>query len=83
MRTLIGTIMINSKDKKIYCKANKVTDAQLKIIRNVSQAELEEKGFTFIKLISLDYPGLKAQAIFFEGHMDEMGAVLKDLQKLA
>lgn len=81
MRTLVGTIMTNSKEKHIYCKVSKVTEAQLKIIRDTSQPELEEIGFTFIKLISLDLPGVRGQAIFFEGHLNEMGRVLKDLHR--
>ena len=81
MRTLVGTIMTNNKEKKIYCRASKVTEAQIKVIQNTSQPELEEIGFTFIRLISLDYPDIKAQAVFFEGHLDEMSRALKDLQK--
>ncbi|HNX29242.1 MAG TPA: hypothetical protein PKN87_07490 [Syntrophomonadaceae bacterium] len=83
MRTLVGTIMTNAKEKNIYCKVSKVTESQLKIIRDISQAELEQIGFTFIKLISLDYPDVKAQAIFFEGHLDEMSRSLKEMKKFS
>ena len=83
MRTLVATIMTNAKEKNIYCKVSKVTEAQLKIIRETSQAELEDLGFTFIKLISLDYSDVKAQAIFFEGHLDEMARALKELRKFS
>lgn len=81
MRTLVGTIMINAKEKNIYCKAGKVSESDLKTIRETSQAELEKIGFTFIKLISLEYPGVKGQAIFFEGHLDEMTRALKEIKK--
>ena len=81
MRTLVATVMTNAKEKNIYCKANKVTDEQIRMLRETNQAELESLGFTFIKLISLDYSDIKAQAIFFEGHLDVMGRVLKEMRK--
>ncbi|NLF45762.1 MAG: hypothetical protein GX581_06760 [Syntrophomonadaceae bacterium] len=81
MRTLVATVMTNAKDKNIYCKASKVSDEQIKILRETSQAELESIGFTFIKLISLEYSDVKGQAIFFEGHLDVMGRVLREMRK--
>ena len=42
---------------------------------------MEEMGFTFIKLLSLDYPDVRGYAIFFEGHLDEMARVLKIIEK--
>ncbi|MDD3852194.1 MAG: hypothetical protein PHD40_00900 [Syntrophomonadaceae bacterium] len=81
MRTLIATTLFNDKGKEIYCMARKVTDQQINIIKNTSREELEAAGFTFIKLLSLDYPNVKGNAIFYEGHLDEMSKVLKNIDK--
>ncbi|HHV16991.1 MAG TPA: hypothetical protein GXX58_10570 [Gelria sp.] len=78
MRTLVATTLANAKGKDIYCAARKVSEQQISIIRNTSRQELEELGFTFIKLLSLDYPNVRGYAIFFEGHLDEMGRILKN-----
>lgn len=81
MRTLVGTVISNNRGKRIYCSAGKVNENQIRIIRNTPQSELEQLGFTFIKLLSLEYPEVRGQAIFFEGHLDEMERALKDMQK--
>ncbi|HBK53555.1 hypothetical protein [Syntrophomonas wolfei] len=81
MRTLIATVLTNSKGKDIYCAVKKLSDAQLDIIRKTSRLQLEEAGFTFIRLLSLEYPEVKGHAIFFEGHFDEMLRVFKSLEK--
>lgn len=81
MRTLVATVMSNAKGQDIYCTARKVSEQDLGIIRRTSRPELEEAGFTFIKLLSLEYPNVRGYAIFFEGHIDEMGRTLKSIQK--
>ncbi|MDD3889764.1 MAG: hypothetical protein PHT79_04345 [Syntrophomonadaceae bacterium] len=81
MRTLVATALSNAKGRDIYCAAQKVTDQQINILRNTSRQELISNGFTFIKLISLDYPNVKGYAIFFEGHLDEMNRSLKSIER--
>lgn len=81
MRTLVATALANAKGKDVYCAARKVSDEQIAIIRNTDRQSLEEAGFTFIKLLSLDYPEVRGYAIFFEGHMDEMSKILKNIEK--
>lgn len=81
MRTLVATALSNAKGKDVFCTANKVTDQQIKIIRNSNRKDLEELGFTFIKMLSLDYPNVKGYAIFYEGHYDEMAKVLRSIEK--
>lgn len=82
MRTLVATVMSNAKGQDIYCTAKKVSELDLNIIRRISRQELEDAGFKFIKLLSLEYPNIRGYAIFFEGHVDEMGRVLKNLEKM-
>lgn len=79
MRTLVATTLINSKGKEIYCTAKKITDKHMDYIRNTDRKSLEEIGFVFIKMISLDYPNVKGNAIFFEGHVDDIMPALKSL----
>jgi len=81
VRTLVATALANAKGKDVYCAARKVSDQQIATIRNTSRQQLEEMGFTFIKLLSLDYPDVRGYAIFFEGHLDEMARVLKIIEK--
>lgn len=81
MRTLVATALANSKGKKVYCAARKVSDQQIELLRNTPRPLLEEAGFTFIKMLSLEAPNLKGDAIFFEGHLDDMARVLKNLGK--
>ena len=81
MRTLVATALANAKGKDVYCAARKVSDEQIAIIRQTNRQSLEEMGFTFIKLLSLDYPDVRGHAIFFEGHMDEMTKILKKVEK--
>lgn len=81
MRTLVGTVIANNRGKRIYCSAGKVTESQIRIIRNTPQSELEQIGFTFIKLLSLEFPEVRGQAIFFEGHLDEMARALKAMER--
>jgi hypothetical protein len=80
VRTLIATVLRNSKGKDIYCSAKKVSDKEIDAIRDIDRATLEEAGFAFIKLISLEVEGVRGHAIFFEGHVDEMSRTLKSLQ---
>lgn len=79
MRTLVATMMSNSKGKNIFCSASKVSEQQMRIIRNTDWSELEELGFTFLNLASPEYPNIKGKAIFFEGHLDEMRRALKNI----
>lgn len=79
MRTLIATVMYNSKGNDIYCAARKVSDKEIDLIRMQNRKDLENLGFDFIKLLSLEHPNVKGHAIFFEGHLDEMAKVLKSL----
>lgn len=81
MRTLVATALSNAKGRDVYCAARKVSDEQISIIRNTNHQSLEEAGFTFIKLLSLDYPDVRGHAIFFEGHLDEMAKVLKRIER--
>ena len=79
LRTLVATTLYNSKGKEIYCTAKKITDKHMKYIRNADRKDLEEIGFTFIKMLSLEYPNVKGYAIFFEGHYDDILPALKTL----
>ncbi len=81
MRTLVATTLVNSKGKDIYCTAKKITDRHMDYIRNYDRKTLEAIGFVFIKMMSLDYPNVKGQAIFFEGHIDDIMPALKSLDK--
>lgn len=80
MRTLVATTLYNSKNKKIYCTAKKITDEHMKYIRTTPQAALEAEGFTFIKMLSLDFPNVRGYAIFFEGHVDDILPALKSME---
>lgn len=80
MRTLVATTLANAKGKDIYCAARRVSDQQITTIRNTNRQQLEELGFTFVKLLSLDYPNVRGCAIFFEGHLNEMARVLKSIE---
>ncbi len=80
MRTLVATVMANNKGNEIYCWNRKVNSKDSQILRNTSRSSLEERGFTFIRLISLEYPNVSGFAIFYEGHLDEMGRDLKALE---
>ncbi len=79
MRTLVATTLINAKGKEIYCTAKKITDKHMDYIRNYDRQDLEEIGFVFIKMMSLDYPNVKGYAIFFEGHVDDILPALKSM----
>lgn len=79
MRTLVATTLINAKGKEIYCTAKKITDKHMDYIRNTDRKSLEDVGFVFIKMLSLDYPNIKGNAIFFEGHIDDIMPALKSL----
>ena len=80
MRTLVATVLENDKGKRIYCAARKIKNYQLDVIRHTDKKVLEENGFTFIRMISLEYPNIKGHAIFYEGHIDFMTKTLKDIQ---
>jgi hypothetical protein len=82
MRTLVATALANSKGNDVYCTARKLDDRYMKLLRHTERPILEELGFTFIRLVSLEYPNIKGHAIFFEGHMDEMQRALKSLEKV-
>lgn len=79
MRTLVATVLENDKGKKIYCAARKVSDQQIDTLRHTGREILEEQGFTFIKMISLEYPNVKGYAVFYEGHLDHMARALKEI----
>lgn len=81
MRTLVATTLSNAKGKDIYCTARKIDERWLKTIRHTDRQTLEDLGFTFIKMISLEFPNIKGYAIFFEGHVDEMERALHSLQR--
>ncbi len=81
VRTLVATMMSNSKGKNVFCSASKVSEYQMRVIRNTEWADLEDIGFTFIDLASPEYPNIRGKAIFFEGHLDEMGRALKNIDK--
>lgn len=59
--------------------AKKINDEHMKYIRNTPQDDLEAVGFTFIKLLSLDYPNVRGYAIFFEGHVNDILPALKSM----
>lgn len=79
MRTLVATALYNSKHKEVYCIAKKITDEHMNYIRYTPREELVKVGFTFIKLLSLDYPNVKGYAIFFEGHVNDIMPALKSI----
>ncbi len=79
MRTLVATALYNSKHKEVYCMAKKITDEHMKYIRHAAREDLEALGFTFIKLLSLDYPNVKGYAIFFEGNINDIMPALKSM----
>jgi len=79
MRTLVATALYSSKGKEIYCTAKKITDKHMDIIRSADREALEAAGFTFIKMLSLEYPNVKGYAIFFEGHYNDILRSLKTL----
>lgn len=81
MRTLVATALSNAKGKDIFCTARKVTDQHVSLIRSIPRQRLEQAGFTFIKMLSLEYPNVKGYAVFFEGHYDEMVKTLKRMEK--
>jgi len=79
MRTLVATALFNSKGKEIYCTAKKITDQHMDYIRNADRRDLESIGFTFIKMLSLEYPNVRGYAIFFEGHVNDIMPALKSM----
>jgi hypothetical protein len=72
---------VKKKGKNIFCSSSKVSEQQMRIIRNTDWSELEEIGFTFINLTSPEYPNIRGKAIFFEGHLDEMGRALRSIDR--
>lgn len=80
MRTLVATALLNSKGKEVYCMAKKITDKHMSYIRNSDRKALEAVGFTFIKMLSLEFPNVKGYAIFFEGHVDDIMPALKSME---
>lgn len=81
MRTLVATVLQNAKGRDIYCAPKKISSNDLDVLRSTPRAVLEEEGFTFIKLVSLEVEGVRGHAIFYEGHMDEMGRTLKQINR--
>jgi len=81
MRTLVATALYNSKGKEVYCTAKKINDQHMVYIRSTDRKDLEAVGFTFIKLLSLEFPNVKGYAIFFEGHVDDIMPALKTMGK--
>ena len=79
MRTLVATALLNSKGKEVYCTAKKITDQHMSYIRNSDRKTLEAVGFTFIKMLSLEFPNVKGYAIFFEGHVNDIMPALKSM----
>ena len=79
MRTLVATALYNSKGKEVYCTAKKINDQHMAYVRSTDRKDLEAVGFTFIKLLSLDFPNVKGYAIFFEGHVDDIMPALKSM----
>ncbi|MDR1617206.1 MAG: hypothetical protein LBR98_09390 [Syntrophomonadaceae bacterium] len=80
MRTLVATLLENNKKGKIYCAARKVDDLHIELIKSIDRKILTENGFTFIRMISLEYPNISGYAIFFEGHLDQMARILKEIK---
>jgi len=81
MRTLVATILQNSKKKDIYCTAKKISSRDIDQIRDLSRPELEELGFEFVRILSLEYPDVKGYVLFYNGHADEMSRALRQLSK--
>lgn len=81
MKTLVATILQNSKKKDIYCTAKKVSPRDIEQIKDLSRPELEELGFEFIRILSLEYPDVKGFVLFYNGHLDEMSRALRQLNK--
>jgi len=79
LRTLVATAMLNSKGKPIYCAAKKITEQHMSYIRAVDRQDLEAVGFTFIKLMSLEYPNVRGFAVFFEGHVNDIMPALRSI----
>ncbi|MDD4802364.1 MAG: hypothetical protein PHF24_05415 [Syntrophomonas sp.] len=77
MRTLVATVLYNSKGKEIFCTAKKINDQHLDYIRDANRQDLEAVGFVFIKMLSLEYPNVRGYAIFFEGHVNDIMPALK------
>ncbi|MGI6436163.1 MAG: hypothetical protein ACOX0F_12585 [Syntrophomonadaceae bacterium] len=80
MRTLVATVLANNKGKEIYCWNRKVSNRDAQILRDSRRSSLQERGFTFIRMISLEFPNVAGYAIFYEGHLDEMSRELKALE---
>lgn len=78
-RTLVATVLYNAKGKKIYCKSNQINDQQLSNMKATENRALEERGFTFVNLVSPDYANVRGYAVFYEGHADELGKILNTL----
>lgn len=81
VRTLVATVLTNNKGKDIYCWSRKVGERDAQIVRESKRSSLQERGFTFIRLASLEFPNVAGYAIFYEGHLDEMSRELKALAK--
>jgi hypothetical protein len=72
MRTLVATVLINSKGAEIYCTAKKVSAGDMTKIKNMSEDTLKTIGFTIFPLLSLAQPSIRGKAIFYEGHLEDM-----------
>ncbi len=81
MRTLVATILQNAKKKDIYCTARKISNKDIDQIKDLSREELEEMGFEFVRILSLEYPDVRGYVLFYNGHADEMSRALRQLNK--
>lgn len=81
MRTLVATILKNSKKKDVYCSATKVSSKDLTVIKSLNREELENMGFEFVRIISLEYSEVRGYVLFYNGHLDEMSRSLKNVRK--
>ncbi len=76
MRTLVATVLVNKKGRDIYCWNRKISDKDMQVLRESKRSVLQAKGFTFIRMVSLEFSNVAGHAIFYEGHLDEMSRVL-------
>lgn len=79
LRTLVATVLINSKGKDIYCPAKKISFQDIDKLKTIKKDVLEANRFTFIRVLSLEHPNIRGYVIFFEGHQDEVSRVLSSL----
>ena len=54
LRTLVATVLINSKGKDIYCPAKKISFQDIDKLKTIKKDVLEANRFTFIRVLSLE-----------------------------